>query len=355
MVRAHIDLSALRHNFQVVRNLVGPRSIMAMIKADAYGHGLLRVAEALPEADAFGVASIPEAIHLREIGITQPIVIMSRFDRVEQISLCLHYQLAIVIHQLYQVEILEQNPPEKPLSVWLKLETGMHRLGLPPEEFTEAWRRLQCLSGIQKPLTLMTHLACADDPDNSFNHKQIKVFHQVTDYFPGPKSIANSGAILSNPESLTDWVRPGIMLYGASPFAGKTGKDLGLRPVMNLISELIAVRQLRQGDYIGYGADYRCPKDMRVGIVAIGYGDGYPRHISGASVLVNNILCPLVGRVSMDMIAVDLTLALNSQVGDAVILWGKGLPVEHIAKCANTISYELLCQVTRRVEFMSTL
>jgi alanine racemase len=353
-VQAHIDLSALRHNFQQVRAIAGPRHILAMVKADGYGHGMVRTAQALTEADAFGVAAVEEAITLRESHITQPIVIMSRFDQVDQVPLCLHHHLAVVIHQPYQVEILERVALPKPITVWLKLETGMHRLGLLPDQFVDAWQRLQRLAWVAKPIGLMTHLACADDRNHPLTAQQIKTFEQLTEHFPGPKSLANSAAILSRSEALGDWVRPGIMLYGASPFPNTDGEQFGLRPVMTLTAHLNAVRMAQRGDYVGYGAIWQCPEAMPIGIVAIGYGDGYPRHAAnGTPVLINGRYCPLIGRVSMDMIAVDLRAHPTAQVGELVTLWGKGLPAERVAASAQTISYELFCHVTRRVEFMT--
>lgn len=349
---ATIDLSALRHNLQQVRNLVGSRRIIAMVKADAYGHGLVRVSQALQDVDAFGVASIEEGVTLREAQITQPIIVMSRFDHIAQVPLCLRYHLAVVVHQPYQVEILERSPLPEPITVWLKLETGMHRLGLTPEQFSDAVQRLKRLTWVRQPLGLMTHLACADEPMHPLTSEQIRLFQQLTAEFPGPKSIANSAAILSRPETYCDWVRPGIMLYGSSPFANQTAEQLGLRPVMTLTSHLNAVRRMQRGDWIGYGATQQCSEDMPVGVVAIGYGDGYPRHARpGTPVLIDGKICPLLGRVSMDMISVDLRAAPHVQVGDPAILWGKELPAEQIANCAGTITYELFCHVTKRVEF----
>jgi alanine racemase len=353
---AHIDLSALQHNLQRVRSLAGSRSILAMVKADGYGHGLLRVAQALEKADAFGVAGFEEAVALREGGITQPIIIMSRFNSADQISLCLQYQLGVVVNRPYQIEILEKTPvlSSSPLTVWLKIETGMHRLGLLREEFIDAHRRLRQLPWIHQPVGMMMHFACADTPDHPLNATQMEVFQNFTRDFSGPKSMANSAAILSNPKALCDWVRPGIMLYGASPFKNQTGEQCGLRPVMTLTSRLIAVRKLQPGDFVGYSATWQCPVEMPAGVVAIGYGDGYPRHArNGTPVLVNGVICPLIGRVSMDMIVVDLRPVPDAKVNDPVVLWGNGLPVEWVADCAETISYELFCQVTRRVEFIA--
>lgn len=351
---AYIDLSALRHNLQQVRRRVDSRPIIAMVKADGYGHGMVRVAKALHETDAFGVASIEEAITLREAQISQPVFIMSRFCQADQLPLCLRYQLIVIVHQPYQVELLERADLPEPITVWLKLETGMQRLGLLPGQFLDSWQRLQRLPWVNKPIGLMTHLACADEPNHALTTQQLQLFQQLTTDFPGPKSIANSAAILSYPKALGDWVRPGIMLYGAAPFANQTGEQFNLRPVMTLASYLNAVRMGKQGDWVGYGATWQCPEDMPIGIVAIGYGDAYPRHArNGTPVLVNGIECPLIGRVSMDMIAVDLRAAPRTKVGDTVVLWGQGLPAERVAACAETITYELFCHVTPRVEFIT--
>ena len=349
---ATIDIQALRHNLRQVVKLAQGRHILAMIKADGYGHGMVRVARALQGVDAFGVASVEEAISLREAQVQEPIVVMSRFDHVDQVPLCLQHHFAVVVHQPYQVDILEKTPLSEPIMVWLKLETGMHRLGLLPDQFVDAWQRLQRLAWVKKPMGLMTHLACADTLDHSLTLQQIALFEKLTADFPGPKSLANSAAILSARSSLGDWVRPGIMLYGASPFADQTGEQWGLQPVMTFSSHLNALRVVRRNDWVGYGATWQCPEDMSMGIVAIGYGDGYPRSaVSGTPVLINGRYCPLIGRVSMDMVAVDLRNHPTAKIGDSVILWGKGLPAEQIAAYAQTVSYELFCHLTRRVEF----
>jgi alanine racemase len=351
-VRAQINLSALHHNYLKVRSFAPQSKVLAMVKANAYGHGLVRIAKALAGVDGFGVAAFEEAVALREAGVNQPIFILSRFYHSDQVALCLKYQLGVVVHQPYQVAILEQAHLPAPVMVWLKLETGMHRLGLSPDQFIDAWQRLQRLNGIQKPIGLMTHLACADVPDHSLNNEQIRLFQKLTETFQAPKSVANSAAIISRPDVLYDWVRPGIMLYGASPLENQTAEQLGLKPVMTLTSHLIAVRAVKRGDSVGYGATQQCPEDMLLGVVAVGYGDGYPRHARpGTPVLINGQQCPIIGRVSMDMITVDLRNAPQAKVGDPVILWGEGLPAEQIATNSGAISYELFCQVTRRVKF----
>lgn len=353
--RAVIDLSALRHNIQRVRDIAEGRKILAMVKANAYGHGALRVAQALKNyVNAFGVAAFEEAIELRQAGISEPIIIMSRFWNAEQMAYCSEYSLGVVINQLYQIDLIEKNPSAAPLMVWLKLETGMHRLGLNPEDFQQAWQRLQKLAWVQKPLGLMAHFACADQPANPLTSEQIHCFEQLTQDYPGPKSLANSAAILSRPQALADWVRPGIMLYGSSPFSDKTADDCGLRPVMNLSAPVIAIRKLKKGDVIGYGATWRCQQDTLIGVIAIGYGDGYPRHApNGTPVLINGKTCHLAGRVSMDMITVDLHDMNDVKIGDRALLWGAELPVDQIAALSQTISYELFCKITSRVEFIT--
>lgn len=354
-VRALIDLSALRHNIQRVRDIAKNQRILAIVKANAYGHGAKHVCHAIQNfTDAFGVTSFEEAIELREAHIHQPILIMSRFWNSEQLQYCSEYHLSLVLHQLYQIDILEKNPQTVPLNVWLKLETGMHRLGFSPTEFQQAWSRLSNLAWIQKPLGIMTHFACADNPNDSLTDEQIRCFDQITQDYPGPKSMANSAAILSRPQTLADWVRPGIMLYGSSPFPKKTAQDCGLRTVMTLSAPIIAIRQLQKGDNIGYGATWRCEKDMLMAVIAIGYADGYPRHApNGTPVWINGQICHLVGRVSMDLITVDLHKLINIKIGDRAILWGPELPIDQIAALSQTISYELFCKITDRVEFIA--
>lgn len=348
---ARIDLQALQHNFQQVRSRVDSNSkIIAMVKADAYGHGLLPVADALPEADAFGVAILKEALALRQAGITQSIVVMTGFSSVDELQQMVEHDLATVVHAPFQLDLLESVSLKAPLSVWFKIDTGMHRLGFSAAQVEDAYQRLLACKSVKKPLCVMTHLADADNKENDFTQEQIRVFSELTDALDGAKSISNSAAIFSQSNPSADWVRPGIMLYGASPFAGSVGEKENLRPVMTLQSKLIAVKHLKKGDRVGYGCTWTCPEDMPVGVVAIGYGDGYPRHAkSGTPVLVNGVECPLVGRVSMDMITVDLRAQVDAKVGDVVTLWGEGLPVERIAEGVGTISYELLCQVTSRV------
>lgn len=351
--QATIDLSALKHNLTRIRQIAPNCKILAMVKANGYGHGLLRVVNGLIDADGFGVAALEEALILRQEGWQKPILVMSGFQNDDELKLMLNNNISSVIHQNYQLEILEKNFFNKNFTIWLKIDTGMHRLGFMVNEFLQAYQRLAALSYINKPFTIMTHLADADNVNNTFTLKQMSLFDALTDSFINEKSIANSAAILAYPNSHRDWVRPGILLYGVSPFPGETGEKEGFQPVMTLTSKLIAIKNLQKNDFIGYGCDWQCDEDMPIGIVAIGYGDGYPRHAkNGTPVMINGEICPLVGRVSMDMITIDLRHAKNAKIGDIVLLWGKDLPVEKIADCAGTIPYELLCDVTRRVKFI---
>jgi alanine racemase len=349
---AEIDLDALRHNFREAKRRAGSARIMAVIKANGYGHGALRVATALPEADAFAVARVDEGVALREAGIAQRIAVLQGFYRTEELQLHERYRLEPVVHSLLQVELLETNPIHS-LNIWLKLDSGMHRLGLEPEEFRDAARRLRACPSVRQPFGLLSHLACADDPADAATPRQLERFRDSAASLEGEHSLANSAGLLGWSESIQDWVRPGIMLYGVSPFAGNSGADLGLQPVMTLKTRLIAVKNLQPGDAVGYGGDWVCQRPTRLGIAAIGYGDGYPRHAgNGTPVLVNGWRAPIAGRVSMDMISVDLTDLPLCAPGDSVTLWGEGLPVETIARCAATIPYELLCGVTQRVRMV---
>ena len=353
--RAEINLSALRHNLQVARSHAqGSRQPkqMAIIKANGYGHGLVEVAQALSDADGFGVATIDEAIQLRDAGIQQPILLLEGFNRPQDLLLIHSYNLQCGIHNEEQIKILEADA-SKPVQVWLKIDTGMHRLGFAPEQLSTMFQRLSAIDKIQQPINLMTHFACADDRKSDVTTQQHEKFKAVTAKFDqAEKSLANSAGILGWPDTHADWVRPGIMLYGSSPFVGGSAKAHDLKPVMTLKSEIIAIHNFKKGDSIGYGQSYSCEADMPVATIAIGYGDGYPRHAAtGTPVLINGVQAPLVGRVSMDMISVDMRGVKKANIGDEVILWGEGLPVERVAEKAETISYELFCGVTQRVNF----
>lgn len=351
--QAHIDLSALEHNLQRVRQAAPGSRVMAMLKANAYGHGMLMVANTLAEADSFGVARVGEGVQLREAGITKPIVVLEGFFSADELQQAATNNLHLVIHEPGQLATLQQQSLTSPVSCWLKIDTGMHRLGFALDQAMQAYTALCGCSSVADGVGVMTHLSNADDPQNPETDHQIRQLKPLIEQTGAVGSIANSGGILNWPDSHLDWVRPGIMLYGSSPFNGKTGEGDGLRPVMTLQSTLIAKHNFKQGDGIGYGKTYICPEDMPVGVVAIGYGDGYPRHApSGTPVLLNGEIVPLVGRVSMDMITVDLSTQPQAKVGDRATLWGEGLSADIVADRAGTISYELFCRLTGRVEFV---
>ncbi len=350
--RALIDCDALQHNLEQVRIAAPGSRVLAVIKANGYGHGIVPVARALAGADAFGVACVEEAAELREAGIDAPLVLLEGVFDAGELAYAAGHDLQIVVHSAEQLVLLEAASPARPLTVWLKVDSGMHRLGFAPEHVAGAWARLQACPAVARGVRLMTHLARADRRDTAAIHPQLDVFAEAVSELEGERSIANSGAILACPASHQQWVRPGIMLYGASPFVDGDPFADNLRPAMTLTTRLIAVNRFRRGDAVGYGGAWTCPEDMPVGVAAIGYGDGYPRHAeTGTPVLVNARRVPLIGRVSMDMICLDLRGQPEAKAGDPVVLWGDGLPVDEIARHAGTIPYELLCRVTPRVHF----
>ncbi|HTB86810.1 MAG TPA: alanine racemase [Steroidobacteraceae bacterium] len=351
LVCVTIDTGALRHNLQVIRRLAPKSRVMAVIKANAYGHGLIAVAKALEAADAFAVARIGEALVLREAGIKMPIVLLEGVFDSEQVAAATAGDFELVVHTQEQIELLLAAPSEARFKVWLKLDSGMNRLGFKAESFPAAHAALSRASALKAPINLITHLACADTPELPATAEQLMVFETATRSLAGERSVVSSAALLSFPESQADWVRPGLLLYGVSPFRGSTGADHGVRPVMTLRSQIIAVKDLAVGDRVGYGGDWTATRPTRLAIVSVGYGDGYPRSAcSGTPVLVNGEHAALVGRVSMDMIAIDTTdVQREAKVGDPVVLWGEGLAIEEVAIWAETIPYTLLCGINQRV------
>lgn len=347
-----INLAALSHNFAQVKDIAPDSQVLAVLKANAYGHGLVQIAEQLVDADAFGVARIEEALALRAGGIVKPIVLLEGFLDARDLPILVVNNIQTVIHIPHQIDLINQACLDAPLNVWLKVDTGMHRLGLPPEDFAAAYQRLCDSTNVKQPMRLMTHLACADERDNEMNLQQLALFEQLTASYPGERTVANSAAVIAWPQSRADWVRPGLMLYGVSPIAPLQASQLQLLPVMTLKSSIIAIRQIKKGEAVGYSSAWTAPQDTNIAVVAIGYGDGYPRHApSGTPVLINGRIVCLVGRVSMDMITVDLGSSATESLGDEVILWGEGLAIEQIAELAGTIAYELLCNITQRVKY----
>ena len=346
-LQARIDLSALRHNLGVARGYAPQARTMAVIKANGYGHGMLRVAHALATADGFAVLNVEEAVALREAGFNQTILLLEGFFSADELPTLAEYGLASVIHCPEQIEMLEMAGLPVKIDVFLKLNSGMNRLGFSAQEFPAAMERLKSHRAV-RDVTLMTHFAQADEaPGVSAQHA---LFEQLTANRHQPRSLANSAAILRHPAAHADWVRPGIMLYGSSPFADASAESLGLQPVMTLSSELISVRDIKAGEAVGYGATFRAERAMRIGTVACGYADGYPRHAaSGTPILVDGKRTRTLGRVSMDMLSVDLSALPEARVGSRVVLWGEGMPIDEVAQAAGTISYELLCALAPRV------
>jgi alanine racemase len=350
---ARIDTAALAHNLGVARAAAPNSRILAVVKADAYGHGLSRTARALRAADGFAVLRLEEAAQLRGEGYSHPIVLLEGFFHPDELSEIARLRLRPVIHRADQLDMLARARLAQRVDVLLKLNTGMNRLGINPKRLPEMLTALRAAPHVGG-ITLMTHFASADEDDASVE-RQLASFRAATRDLGLPASLANSAAILRHPQTHADWVRPGIMLYGASPFIEQTGEDLGLLPVMTLESRLIGIQFVRKGEGVGYSARYIAERDMKVGIVAAGYADGYPRHAdTGTPILVGNQITRTLGRVSMDMLNVDLTPVPTAHVGSLVTLWGVGLPVEHVAAAAGTISYELLTALAPRVPVEET-
>jgi len=353
-VTAWIDLAAIQHNLRVVRGFAPHSKVMAAVKADGYGHGAVPVARALEAAgvDALAVACLEEATTLRQGRIVEtPIALLEGVISGEEAAQAVYEQLQVVLHDHWQIELLHQLGPLAQVSVWFKLDSGMHRLGFPLTDVPRLRAALKAHPG-WKLQGWMTHLASADEPDNPFTREQIARYQAALKDVPGPRSIANSAGLLGWPEARADWVRPGLALYGASPLPDKSARQLGLKPAMTLESRLIAVREYAAGEGIGYGQQYRCPEKMKIGVVAVGYADGVHRSFgNGTPLLIHGRRVPMAGRVSMDMITVDLRTVPEAQVGDVVRLWGEGLPVEELASYAGTLAYELLCGLTQRVHF----
>ena len=350
LIRARIDSGALRHNLQAIRARAPGCRVMAVVKANAYGHGLVPTALALADADAFAVARLEEAIALRDNGLRRRIVLLEGVFDAAQLAQAAQLELDLVVHQPLQIALLEAYRGPKQFPLWLKVDTGMNRLGFRPGEFRAAFERLRALQPAPAQLRVLTHLACADDADGRYTAEQLAIFQPLIAGLDVELSIANSAAILRQPSTHATWLRPGLALYGVSPFAGQRGAQFGLRPAMTLESTVIAVREIATGERVGYGGVWRAQRPSRLAIVAAGYGDGLPRSIpSGSPVLIGGARAPLARGVSMDMIAVDITDLPPVSVGDRAEIWGSQQSVEELAAAAGTIPYELLCGVSQRV------
>ncbi|MDP4556842.1 alanine racemase [Halomonas meridiana] len=351
---AHIDLDALRHNYQLACRCAPQSRSVAVIKADAYGHGALACARAL-EADvpAFAVACIEEALSLREGGIQAPIVLLEGIFSAEELALVDQHRLWISVHSAWQVEALLAYSPRQPIPVWLKVDSGMHRLGFSPEQAPSVWQRLVDAPQVTA-LHLMSHFANADAQDPSYFNRQMRVLQGLAAELKAPLCLANSPATLAWPAAHGDWNRPGVMLYGSDPLEVANDITRQLRPVMSLRSEIIALRELDTGEQVGYGGRWKAARPSRIAVVAAGYGDGYDRHaVDGTPVLVNGQRCPIAGKVSMDMLTVNVTDVPDAAIGSDVVLWGAAsngavLPVDEVARYCDTISYTLLTGVLPR-------
>lgn len=348
--QATIDLNAIRENYRLAKALAPKSRALAVVKADAYGHGANEVALALqPDADAFAVAAIEEALALREAGITKPILLLEGFFSADELDLIERHRLSFVVHADHQLDALERHTSAATFDVWLKLDIGMHRLGLPLSEFDTLLARVQALKNLNS-ITLMGHFSCADELAQSTTIEQRRAFERATQGLAFATSLSNSAAILGWPNVQSDWIRPGLMLYGATPFESHQEHADQLLPAMTLSSEVIAVRSVNTGEAVGYGGSWIAQRPSRIGTVAIGYADGYPRQMrSGAPVVVAGRRTQLVGRVSMDMITVDLTDLNNATVGSPVELFGSQLHASDLAPWAGTIPYTLFTGITRRV------
>jgi alanine racemase len=353
-IQALIDLSALEHNLGVVHRHAPRSRVLAVIKADGYGHGVLRVAQALRKADGFALLELDAAIRLREAGFQQVILLLEGFFSMDELGWIETHRLTTVIHHYEQLAMLAEYRPRHKMDVFLKLNTGMNRLGFTPEQFPAALKTLQENPGVGQ-ICLMTHFARADEGSaDESTGVQLAEFNKLAGGRYLPRSLANSAATLRYPETHAEWVRPGLMLYGASPLPDMTAAQLDLCPAMTVTSKIIAMQTLKAGEGVGYGHVFRAERPMRVGIVAGGYADGYPRHApSGTPVLVNGKRTRLIGRVSMDMLHVDLSEIDGARVGTPVTLWGKGMPVDEVAQAAGTVAYELLCALAPRMPIVT--
>jgi len=348
---AIVRLDSISNNYRVASRLAPGSQTIAVIKANAYGHGLLEVAQALQdEVPAFAVAFFDEAVRLRDAGISKPILVLQGATHAADIAEAAASDFWLLLHHRQQVEWVLSSESPGPVKVWLKVETGMHRLGLKPDSLDQVCEDLSTSARVQQGLVLCTQLACADDPDSPMTRQQVSTIRSCARKHNPGLSIANSAGILCWPESHAEWNRPGYMLYGISPTGVFDSASFGLEPAMTMKSEIVAIKNVAPGDGTGYGLTWLADRHSKVGTVAIGYGDGYPRHApNGTPVLVNDRRVPLAGRVSMDLISVDLTDIDEVKIGDPVELWGQGLSVNEVASAAGTIGYEILAGLTGRV------
>ena len=347
--RAIIDLDAIRHNYALLKSISGGKRLIAVIKADAYGHGAIEVANALPNADAFAVAAVGEAVALREAGIEQKILVLGSFIRAEELQTCIECKLDPVIHQFVHIEHLQACDNLDGLQVWVKIDSGMGRLGYQPHAVADVLAQLEQMPALG-PIRLMTHLASADDVESQFSEQQLATINAL-DLHGYEWGIANSAGILGWPDAHNTWVRAGIAMYGANPMSDRKHKAIDLKPAMHMKTRVLAVNTHKQGAVIGYSSTYTCPRDMTIAVIATGYADGYPRlKIDSTQVSIHKQLCDIVGRVSMDMITVDVSGLAEVNVDDEVTLFGDNPHANDIADSSQTIAYEILCNVGAHVK-----
>tara|TARA_Y100001935_G_C17299538_1_gene508277 strand:+ start:1039 stop:2118 length:1080 start_codon:yes stop_codon:yes gene_type:complete len=348
-VFAEINLDALHHNLNIAKKYTSGSKIIAVVKSMAYGHGATQIASSIEKDVAMlAVARVGEGVELREAGLKIPIVILEGPSCIDDLKIASQMDLQLTFHDGSQIVWLD-NHKHNSINCWLKLDSGMNRLGFQIDMAEKVYYELRKKKSVNE-IRLMTHLACADDLNDQLTNQQINLFNSKVKNIEAETSIANSAGILAWPESHSDWVRPGLMLYGASPIIGKSAADFGLQPVMTLKAPIIAKKEIKKGSRVGYGGSWVAPEKMPIGIISIGYGDGYPRNIGNkGKVLIHGTIINIIGRVSMDMIAIDLR-ETNLKVGDIATLWGNGLPVDHVSEAANTIPYTLLCNITTRIK-----
>ncbi len=342
---AHINLNHLKQNFAEIKKITPQSKIMAVVKADAYGHGMLQVCKTLSSVDAFSVACVNEALELRENGVSKPVLSLQGFNNTKELQSAIEANVEVVIHEKEQINLLQSLNQKISLNVHVKLDSGMNRLGFSATQFIDSLSKLKKILSPTSTINVMTHLACADELDNDVTKLQLEKFDQAVNGYDYSHSIANSAAILAWPQSHRQWVRPGLVLYGVNPLHQEhsSHSEVPLRPVMSLCAPVITIKNCNRGEKIGYGGDYYCEQDMVVAIVAVGYADGYPCHLTQTSfVSINGHKAPIIGRVSMDMIAVDVS-EVQTNIGDEVELWGENISVTDVARNAKTICYELLC------------
>jgi alanine racemase len=343
-LKAFINQASLRHNLATVKQLAPHSKIMSVVKANGYGHGLINVARGLNESDGFAVLTLNEAIDLREHGFEQDILLLEGAFETYEISIAAKMHFNLVVHNLHQLQMIEKLKLNRPLDIHFKINTGMNRLGFNPQEAKEILKTLQNKSHF-KSITLMTHFATADEPRGV--DWQLSVFDDIAKPFNFSRSVANSASIVNFKKTHLDWVRPGIMLYGASPIMGHKSSTLNIKPVMQLKSKIIAIQNLSKNDSVGYGESFKAKKDMRIAVVACGYADGYPRHApTGTPVYVEGKKTSTVGRVSMDMLYIDVTDIPHASISSDVELWGEHVPVDDVAEKSGTVGYELLCAIS---------